>query len=205
MNKDLLVLTADADAEAIIKSVLARHQSLGVRQIEFEVMRHPMRDPGIFKEGPEFARLFKDKYNFLIIIFDHHGSGCNKSTQECHQSIQSRLDGITWKDRSFSAVISPEIEEWLWFNKHSICHFFNMTETELQLLVGEYSDKHSKDPPKEKPKEVLDYVCYRKLKKNHLLPREYKAIASRASLMDWQNSESFGSLVHQLRSWFPQQ
>jgi hypothetical protein len=59
--KDLFVLTADADALALMSSILARHEALGIRLITFEVIRHPMKDAGVIKDGPETARMYKRK------------------------------------------------------------------------------------------------------------------------------------------------
>ncbi|MBF0165329.1 MAG: hypothetical protein HQM01_12660 [Magnetococcales bacterium] len=201
------MLTADADTQAIMNAVLQRHAALGIRQVDFDVMRHSGRDNGVYNEGPEFVRIFKDKYKFLLVIFDHHGSGCNQPEQTCQQDIQSRLDGISWSERSYSIVISPEGEAWLWKNQNSICSFFDIQESRLQELIIEYCNKKNHNESRiklEHPKELFDYICYIILQKGHLLPREYKKIALQASLTDWQNSSSFNALVTQLLSWFPQ-
>ncbi len=39
--KDLYVLTADADAEAVMRSVLNRYLSMKIRQINFDIDRNP--------------------------------------------------------------------------------------------------------------------------------------------------------------------
>jgi hypothetical protein len=56
-GKQLLVLTADAEAQAVMRSVLKRHQSLETGPICFGVERHPYKDSGIVQNGPELARL----------------------------------------------------------------------------------------------------------------------------------------------------
>ena len=75
--KDLFVLTADSDAQAVMRSVLVRHKALGIRPIEAEVQRFPGRDSGMVKEGPEIVRALikKADYSRLILVWDHHGSG----------------------------------------------------------------------------------------------------------------------------------
>jgi len=42
--KDIFVLTADTDAQAVMNSALSRYQSLGIRKIAYDVDRNPMRD-----------------------------------------------------------------------------------------------------------------------------------------------------------------
>ncbi|MEO5335011.1 MAG: hypothetical protein H7839_23605 [Magnetococcus sp. YQC-5] len=207
MKKDLLVLTADADAEAIMNAIMPRYQSIGMREICFDVKRHPMHDSGLFKDGPELTRLFKNQYEYLIIILDYHGSGCNSDVQKCSQNLQARLDDVTWSSHSFSSIIVPEIEEWLWHNIESICNFFHIDGSELQKIIQVYCNQKKLGDfslaRTNHPKEFIDYLSYVKLRKNHLLPREYRMIAERASLADWQNSSSFNHLVSQLRAWFP--
>jgi len=73
--KDLYVLSADADAEAAMRSVLKRHRSLGIREITFDIGRNPMRDSGMVNTGPELVRLQKGKYKKALLMWDYHGSG----------------------------------------------------------------------------------------------------------------------------------
>src|SRR5690349_1171431 len=101
--KDLFVLTADSDSQALIRSILVRYKALGIRQISFDVSRHSGRDPGMVKDGPELARMLvnKTKYERLILVWDHHGSGWeSRSPGDAARRIQERLDGTTWTDRS---------------------------------------------------------------------------------------------------------
>lgn len=57
--KDLLIYVADADAEAFLRSVLVKHQALGIRAVTFDIMRHPQRDAGMVQTGAELARMQK--------------------------------------------------------------------------------------------------------------------------------------------------
>ena len=115
--KDLFVLTADADAEALMRAVLSRHKALQIRQIDFDIKRFPGRDNGMVKEGPEIARVLvnKSEYSRLLLMWDHHGSGWEKlNPDQAAIRIQERLDGVTWTGRSSAMVLVPELEEWLW-------------------------------------------------------------------------------------------
>jgi len=42
--KDLLLYVADADAQAFMNSLLHKPLALGIRQITFDIERHPQRD-----------------------------------------------------------------------------------------------------------------------------------------------------------------
>lgn len=113
--KDLFLLTADADALAFMKSILARHDALGIHPITIEPMRHPLRDAGVIKDGPETARLYKRKCKKALLLWDHHGSGHEHrlSPDDSVAKIQERLDGITWIASSGAVSVVPEFEEWL--------------------------------------------------------------------------------------------
>jgi hypothetical protein len=68
--KDLFVLTADSDMQALVREVLGRHRDLQIRPIRFEVERYTGRDAGMVKDGPEFARMRVQKTEFHRSDFD---------------------------------------------------------------------------------------------------------------------------------------
>ena len=110
--KDLFVLTADADAEALFRSVLQRHKALHIRPIDFDIRRFPGRDSGMVNQGPEVARVLANKldYSRVLLVWDHHGSGWeSRNPQQAVSRIQERLDGVTWTDRSSAIVFVPEL------------------------------------------------------------------------------------------------
>jgi hypothetical protein len=207
--KDLFVFAADADAGAVVRAVLERPLSLGIRPITFDVDRHPYRDPGMIVSGPEFARLHKGKYQRVILVWDHCGSGCEKrfdATQSAER-IQTRLDTCTWKDCSAAVAIVPELEEWLWRNRPSICSHFQIDATQLEAWAAEFGrqfDRTADSIIREKPKEAFEYVV-REKKRRPISPADYGKIAARAGLKSWRDSESFALLVETLRRWFPKE
>ena len=92
--KDLFVFTADADALAVIRGVLARPLAIGIRPVTYEVDRHTGRDPGMVKNGPELARMRVPKTAFekLVLIWDHEGSGWEeKPADRAREEIRTRL------------------------------------------------------------------------------------------------------------------
>jgi hypothetical protein len=178
--KDLFVLTADADMQAVFRAILTRPDALGIQAISFEVDRHPNRDPGVFRTGPELARMIpKHDYDRFILAFDHHGSGCNRPPEECATTVQERMDSFTFKDRSMVIVIAPELEEWLWQDPAAIAN-----SSEADAIIG--------------PKEGLRRVYKRKP-----LPRDFEQITARANLQAWNSSVSFRILKETLQNWFP--
>jgi hypothetical protein len=206
--KDLFVLTADSDAQALIRSVLRRHKDLRIHPISFEVQRFPGRDAGMVKEGPEIARALvkKTEYSRLLLIWDHHGSGWNiLKADDAVARIQQRLDGATWAARSAAVVIVPELEEWLWHSPESVARCIGSSAAEFDRLTGRAVTDLNLPLDRccrEKPKEFFEQVFYYKQKRKPL-PEHFDMLGSSANLTDWSVSQTFGRLVEILRAWFP--
>jgi hypothetical protein len=203
--KDLLVYTADSDALAVCKAILARTRALKIPAIDFSVDRHPGRDPGMIKDGPELMRFRRREYKKVILIWDFHGCGIENSmtSQECIDSISDRLNTSGWKNDSAAVIVIPEIEEWLWHNPNSIRTHFKIEQKEFDNYLEVFSQRHSRDIQKlkkEQPKELLEFIR-RQLNKPSS-PRDFEQISKIASLTDWENSSSFKSFKLALTSWF---
>jgi len=204
--KDIFVLTADTDAKVVMQAVLKRHHSIGIRPVTFDVDRHVMRDSGVINYGPEFVRKLKGKYRKVLLVWDHHGSGWDYiEPQECTEKIQECLELITWHGNSGAVVLVPELEEWLWHNEASLCKLLGISTQDLQNWIEEYAMKKSitvAHTKREQPKELFEFVCVDKARRT-ISPKDFEMIASTASLIDWQNSQSFNEIVNLLRNWFP--
>ena len=173
--KDLFVLTADADMQAVFRAILVRHEVLGIRQIDFTVDRHTNRDSGVFRTGPEFLRAIpKQEYARFLIAFDHDGSGCSKSVSDCAEIVQARLNSCSFTDRSSVVIIEPELEEWLWHDA---------APDPKERLQREFLKSHMR-PPR---------------------VRDYEQIAAQANLTAWESSVSFRNLKATLQDWFPRE
>jgi hypothetical protein len=183
--KDLFVLTADAEMQAVFRSILARPNSLGIRAMDFKIDRHPYRDSGVFGDGPELIRraIPKGEFRYFIVAFDHQESGCNKAPAECATVVQQRLDSFTFEGLSGVVVIAPELEEWVWCDPASIPR-----SAEVNTALD----------PKERLRQA--FLKYRKRS-----PRvqDFERIATRANLAAWNSSTSFRILKETLQNWFP--
>jgi hypothetical protein len=136
--KDLFVFIADADALAVIGSVLARPLAIGIPRVTFKVDRHTGRDPGMVKNGPELVRMEVSKTEFekLILIWDHQGSGWeNESADRAQEKTRTRLAQVTWENRSEAVAVVPEIEEWLWHSPISLADHLQTGLDQLSALV----------------------------------------------------------------------
>lgn len=195
--KDLFVLTADSDAQSVMRAVLKRNESLDIRPISFEIDRHPYRDNGVFNNGPELMglKLKKTDYGHLLLLWDHDGSGCRAEPSQAIQEMEQRLGHVTWKDRSSAVVIVPELEEWLWHNPASIAKQVGCSLAELDRHIQSSRLLGS-------PKELFEQTLYERQKRKPL-QSDFEQIAARASLRQWQRSPSFSAVTSHLRRWFP--
>lgn len=206
--KDLFVLTADSDMEALIGAVLGRHRDLHIHPISFEVRRFTGRDSGMVKEGPEIARVMvrKTEYSRLMLVWDHHGSGWHDlDAGEAVTRIEQRLVGVTWADRSAAVVVVPELEEWLWHCPATVAQILGSNTSEFDMITGQAATKLSlprKRCCRELPKELFEAVFYYKRRRKPL-PGDFKTLGASADLANWSGSGSFARLAEILRAWFP--
>jgi hypothetical protein len=205
--KDLLALVADADAEAVFKAILFRHQSMGIRPITFDVKRCPNHDSGVVKDGASLARFNKEQYAKVILALDYHGSGREGkgSAEECRELVQGELEKVTWSGNSAVLVLQPELEEWLWRNQSSLAAYLGQSKEWLEAAIERYSQKQRIRPTEIlalNPKEVWEHVMKRELKRT-ISPADFRKIAEKAGLKAWYDSPSFAQLVSQLQNWFP--
>ena len=210
--RDLVVITADADMQAVMKAVLNRPQSLGIRRVDHEVRRHDGRDSGLFHAGPEASRSLKGRFRYLLLLWDFHGSGqehrAGATAESTADNVQSRLDAVTWKEISLATAMNPELEEWLWHNPVSVGKWLGQSgDTQLEAWMNDYSRQQEitvDAATRCRPKELLEFVCRKRWRRSPRV-QDFDRIATAASLADWQNSPTFKSVVERLRIWFPPQ
>jgi len=70
--KNLVVLTADKDANFAIESLIRRHADLGIRPIEADVVEHYLHDGAVLTKAHDFLRSYL-KWDFSLVVFDHEG------------------------------------------------------------------------------------------------------------------------------------
>lgn len=113
---DLVVLVADLDQQEALRSLLdRRHQSLGIRKISHEILKHPRRDPGSFNESPAVLQPYQERAAHALVLLDRDGSGQEVlSVGEIEANLNARLAASGWEDRACAVVIDPELEAWAW-------------------------------------------------------------------------------------------
>lgn len=114
-EQDLIVLLADLDAENAITGILRRPQSLGIRDITFETIRHAMRDPGCCKDAAPMLRRYVTTHAHALVLFDRDGSGRDSEDRTIiERDVEQSLVASGWGDRAAAIVLAPELEAWVW-------------------------------------------------------------------------------------------
>jgi len=103
------------DREALMGLVNARQASLGIRTILAEVLVHPRRDPGCFREAPALLQPYQRRAEHALVLFDREGCGQEaRSTAELEADLETRLSQSGWSGRARVIVLDPELEIWVW-------------------------------------------------------------------------------------------
>jgi hypothetical protein len=78
---DLVALVADADAEWTLRTLLAkRAPALDIRPVEFRVIRHPDRDPGVCLRSAGLLRPYLRTATYALVMLDREGCGRETSS-----------------------------------------------------------------------------------------------------------------------------
>jgi hypothetical protein len=115
MHRDLVVLVADSGQQHVIQALLSRPPALGIREVTFEIVVHPQRDPGCYGDAVEILRVFTRTHERALVVFDRHGSGHDDSPRaQLEEDVERILEVNGWADRVCAVTIDPELEVWIW-------------------------------------------------------------------------------------------
>ena len=200
--KDLLVLAADKNMEAVFQELLARNHSLRICSIDFDVHVHPRRDPGCYNEGAEWLRDRQDAYEYLLLCLDFAWDGHRHGTPAALRAhLRARLARCGLGSRSDALVIEPELEQWLFVDSPHVAKglgYDNFAELRQALEVAGLWPPGSPKPGD--PKEAIE-----RLLENKHIPRSssiYRRIARKVSLAGCLDP-AFQQLQQRLQQWFP--
>jgi len=199
--KDLLVLVADQDAEFLMKSLLDKIPVVeSIRVIDYEIIRHPDHDSGVATHAVEFVRPYINDYKFLMVTFDHEGSGKESSSQVQLESIvEDGLKRNGWQNRNVCITFKPELESWLWVNRqqlHDVLDWPSGHNIYEWLQLNGYCLQNYKPV---RPKEAFEAA----LKKQNI-PRSsslFSKLAQQASYQQCTDS-SFRKFLTTIKLWF---
>jgi len=201
--RDLILLVADGNMQSAVKGLLARPEALGIRPVDFTVVPHPERDPGVFHRGPEFLDPFRHRYRHALVMLDREGSGQEGLARAAMEKrLEERLAADWEPDRSAAVVLDPELEAWWWSDSPHVATVLGWKSRNPDLrswLIDEgYLEEGETKPAR--PKEAVEKALRvaRKPRSSAL----YRQLASKVSLRRCQDL-AFGRFCDILRGWFP--
>jgi len=97
--KDLVVVAPDSNTEQTLYGLLERHKALQIRRIEYRILVHPERDPGVLQRGASLLAEIDalNAFRYALLIFDREGCGreCSPlpSWSNRYNNSSTRADG----------------------------------------------------------------------------------------------------------------
>jgi len=136
MTQDLVVLVADIQQEKVVDTLLReRHQSLGMRPITFNILRHPEKDPGVYHRGADLLEVGRPLYDHALVFIDCEWDGVPGDATHLRQHILQRLHSMGWpRDRCEVIAIEPELEAWVWTRSPHVPAVLRMSWDDMRML-----------------------------------------------------------------------
>jgi hypothetical protein len=201
-TKDLIVLVADNDAQLTVDELLKRHEALGVRPIQYDLIRHPQRDSGCRGKPQDLLRGYLNTHRYAMVIYDHHGSGRDQEPVEVVESETMELIERTgWSGRAAVIVISPELEIWMWSDSSEVDQVLGWTGRHPALRDW-IQEQGLTDKPGLKPSDPKE-AYHRSLRevRRAVSASHFKEMAKSVSFRRCVDP-SFTQFVAVLKGWF---
>lgn len=202
-TSDLVVLVADQRMKFSIESLLGNRKLVKGNIAGFEIFSHTRHDPGCYRDGHNFLRLFCRTHKYCLVILDREGCGREeKKAEAIEQEIETNLKRNGWPNRSAAIVIDPELEIWAWYDPKQLETILELHDSPIGMKEW-FLDENLWKPRESKPfrpKEALEAL----LRRNRIpaSSANYSRIAENISV-DHCEDRAFQKLREVLASWFP--
>jgi hypothetical protein len=201
--KDLVVLAADKDLEFTLKGLFSRPQSIGIREISFQIFVESEHDPACAMRGVQSISIFAGQYQHALLIFDHEGCGKENLTKD---KLLGRLNDdfnrSAWGDKAKAIVISPELEAWVWSDSPhvDVVTGWQNHRPGLRSWMLDHGWLKPNDVKPERPKEAFEAAL-----RERKIPRSSSLYLQMAQKVSFRGcvDPSFNELCGLLRQWFP--
>lgn len=199
-----LVLLVPGNQESATFSTLftKRRDSLGIREILFEISVNPLRDPGCFLRGPEILSVYRGKATNALIVLDWKGSGQEaKSALDIERELRERLGRLGWAGGE-ALVIDPELESWVFSDSPHVGAILGWQDMSVTMKAWLESNGHwiqGAAKPRD-PQLAMETVLARSR-----IPRSssiFQELAEKVSL-NRCSDPSFHRFCKLVRGWFP--
>jgi hypothetical protein len=198
--KDLVVLVPDGNTQLSVRTLLAeRRPDLAIREITFNVPKHPGHDGGVMKNAPEFLSVYRNSHRYAVVMLDVEFDGSPGSADQIKEALEGRLNNRGWQNRSRVIAIDPELEEWAWCAPYHTLQALTATADEVRRIAD---GKGWWDPESQRftrPKELFREVARAKqiAGPTRLFPRLAREIS-----VGRCRDPAFALFRDTLRQWF---
>jgi len=198
---DMLVVVPDRPFKKLIEALGARSAELQIGSFTCSIYVHPHRDAGVRKRGHILARVNRsrgmDQEQFALVLFDHHGSGCNRTREECEAQVEQNLCRVNFGTKVACVCVSPEFERWLFTDLRELARVIELPIEK----IAEYKCAAEKHNPDDLEKQ-FEFMC-RRLVRNGTGALDLEEILNHVDFGKWLIDPSFAKLLNALRNWFP--
>lgn len=200
---DLVMLVPGKDERETFDELLSsRRPSLGIRQLRYEILVHPRRDPGCFLEAPDILQPYLNRAGYCFIVLDHEGSGQeNCSVDDVVADLKCRMERSGWSGRADVLVLQPELENWVWSDSPHVDSVMGWESRDppLRRWLTDQGRWRAGSPKPDRPKECFQ-VALREVKMRRS-SSIYRQLAARVGLERCQD-RSFLTFRATLGRWF---
>ena len=214
-EKDLVVLGADDDVIAVVRTILTeRVASLGIKPLKItpaDFIKDVWHDSSPAANAVTLLRKFQKTHQHALVIRDLEGSGCEvEGSTHLEETISKALIQSGWESGQVCViVIEPELEIWLRFQSQHLEHLLKTkskdqkasSQINFEKRLAEIVDKNGgvTEGKPTRPKEVLEDLlrAYRVPWSSSL----FQNLSQKESLKTCV-TPSFNRLLAVVRDWF---
>jgi hypothetical protein len=203
--KDLVIAVPCLDIRESVDALLRRAEALQIRPVCYAIVKHRLRESGVFRQCHEFLRPFQRSARYALVICDRKGCRRPGDTREVlEEDMERRLRQNGWADRSAAVVIDPELEAWFWSDLPEAARVLGWTALRGSLSAWLQQEGYLV-PGQRKPLNpkaaVEDALRRTGQPRSSSVYRKLSEHAAFESCID----PAFGKLRNVLRTWFPPQ
>ncbi len=131
--RDLVCLVADKNMAAAVEALLERPEALTIRRLVYEVIVHPRRDPGCFRDAHELLRGFRADTAHAIIVLDRAWDGAPDRGSDAIEAMVEEGLGPSLHGWARAIVIDPELEAWVFSDSPHVATALGWTQRRSEL------------------------------------------------------------------------
>jgi hypothetical protein len=210
--RDCIFWVADSRMKQVVLGFLKRHDcfrahNLGTAPFLFDenedLFSSPTMDPGTFRTGEEFLRLFQVSHRYAILMLDAEWNG-SPGAALIRDDLASRIALTGWsRDRFRVIVIEPELESWIWQRNQRVANALGFGSRDAMVRAVQnaglaWPDGQAKPS---RPKEAFEALTVR-AKKQGKSSATHRHVIADITLVGCQDA-AFLDLRQTLQGWFP--